>query len=247
MANARSQKVCVWAGIAGIGLFFIGYWVMAGLVPPPSPHWSAEHVQRFWDHHVSLKRYGLVLCMLGGALTAPWVAAIAVQMRRIEGEHSPYTWTQLGTGMLGVLLFIFPIMVMQAILFRPHRDPSQILLLNDVAWLPFVGIFMPASVQCLAIGLAIFKDKEEKVFPRWLGYFNVWVALLFLPDVLIYSFKTGAFSWRGAITFWMPLSVFGLWFAVMLPYLLKAISAQQRETETSATTVPGAAAAVATS
>jgi hypothetical protein len=229
MSNAKSQRLCVWSGITGIGLFFIGYWVMGGLLPPPSPHWSADHIQHFWQHHVTLKRYGLVLCMIGGALTGPWVAAIAVQMRRIEGENSVYTWTQLGLGVIGVLLFIFPLMPMEVMLFRPHRSPELMLLLNDLSWLPFVGIFMPASVQCLAIGLAVLKDKSEKVFPRWLGYFNIWVALLFLPGALIYSFKTGAFSWRGAFCFWMPLTVFGAWFFVMLPYLLKAIDNHERE------------------
>jgi hypothetical protein len=180
---------------------------------------------------VTLKRYGLVVTMFAAALTGPWVAVIATQMKRIEGEHSPYTWTQLGLGMIGVLLFIFPVMVMQAILFRPSRDPNLMVTLNDVAWLPFIGAFMPASIQGLALALTIFKDREEKVFPRWLGYFNVWVALLFLPDVLIYSFKTGPFAWNGVIGFWLPLSVFSVWFFVMFPYLRRAILSQGREAE----------------
>src|ERR1700757_3242077 len=160
MSNARSQRLCVGAGISGIMLFFIGYWLMADLLPPPSPNWTAEHIQHFWQHHVTLKRYGLVLCMLGGALTGPWVAAIAVQLKRIEGEHCPYTWTQLGLGMLGVLLFIFPLFPMEVILFRPHRSADLMQLMNDLGWLPFVGIFMPAMIQGFAIALAIFKDKQ---------------------------------------------------------------------------------------
>jgi hypothetical protein len=131
--------------------------------------------------------------------------------------------------MLGVLLFILPAFVMQAILFRPHRDPTMLLMLNDLSWLPFIGAFMPASIQGIAIALAIFKDKDEKVFPRWLGYFNVWIALLFLPDVLIYSFKTGPFAWNGIFGFWLPLTVFGVWFVVMFPYLRRAILAQAAE------------------
>jgi hypothetical protein len=154
---------------------------------------------------------------------------IGTQMRRIEGEHFPYTWVQVGLGMLGVLIFILPCMVMQALLFRPHRDPNLMLMLNDLSWLPFVGLFMPASIQGIAIALTIFKDKDEKVFPRWLGYFNLWVALLFLPDVLIYSFKTGPFAWNGMIGFWLPLTVFGVWFFVMFPYLRRAILAQAAE------------------
>jgi hypothetical protein len=141
--------------------------------------------------------------------------------------------------MISVLIFLFPVIVMQAILFRPTRDPQLILLLNDLAWLPFIGLFMPAMVQGIAIALAIFKDKEEKVFPRWLGYFNVWVALLFIPDILIYSFKTGPFAWNGLIGFWLALSIFGVWFFVMFPYLRRAILTQAAESE--ATTAPSPA------
>jgi hypothetical protein len=234
MLSKQSQMVCLWAGLSGIVLFFIGYWFMAGLVPPPSPNATAHAIQRFWGHDVTLTRYGLVVTMFAGTLTAPWVAVIAVQMKRIEGEHCPYTWTQLGLGMLGVLLFILPVIVMQAILFRPVRDPNLMLLLDDLAWLPFIGIFMPATVQGIALALAIFKDKEERVFPRWLGYFNLWIALLFLPDVLIYSFKTGPFAWNGIFGFWLPLTIFGVWFFVMFPYLRRAIIAQATEEARSA-------------
>jgi hypothetical protein len=167
--------------------------------------------------------------MVAGALTAPWVAAISTQLKRIEGERCPLTWTQLGLGMLGVLLFIFPTMVMQAIAFRPNRDPQLMLLLDDVAWLPFIGVFACATVQGFAIGFAIFQDKHEKVFPRWLGYFNIWVALLFVPASLIYFFKTGPFAWNGIFCFWLPLTAFGAWFFVMFPMLRKAILTEGKE------------------
>jgi hypothetical protein len=230
--NAQSQLLCLWTGLIGILLFFVGYWFLAGLVPPPSPHDTALQIQHFWAHHTDLRRLGLVVTMFAGALTGPFVAVITTQMRRIEGEHSPLAWTQLGMGMIGVLLFIFPVMVMQAIAFRPTRDPNLMLLLNDAAWLPFVGVWMCAFVQNFALGFAILKDTAEKVFPRWLAYFNFWVALLFIPGSMIYFFKTGPFAWNGLFCFWLPLSVFGLWFFVMFPFLRKAILSQAAEAET---------------
>jgi hypothetical protein len=167
-----------------------------------------------------------MLFMVAGALTGPWAAAIATQMKRIEGEHSPLTWTQLGMGMIGVLLFLFPCFFMQAAAFRPYRDPQLTLLIQDVAWLPFIGAFAPAVFQCIAIGIACFRDAEERVFPRWLGYFNIWCALSFLPAALIYFFKRGAFAWNGVFCFWLPLSVFSLWFIVMFVMLRRAIIRQ---------------------
>lgn len=241
--NTKNQMFCAWCGVAAMVLFMVSFWFIAGLIPPPSPHETARQIQHLWADHTNLKRLGLALTMVAAALTGPFVAVISVQMRRIEGEYSPLAYAQLGLGMLGVLLFIIPTFLMQAIAFRPHRDPSQMLLLNDAAWLPFVGAFSPAVVQGLMIALAIFKDKQEKVFPRWLGYFNIWVILLFLPGILIYFFKSGPFAWNGLICFWLPLCVFGTWFFVMFAMLRRAIRNQERSpvTAPAVATVPVAA------
>jgi len=163
---------------------------------------------------------------------------------RVEGEYTPLSYIQLGTGMLGVLLFIFPVMVMQTAAFRPDRDPDFLLLLNDLAWIPFVGVFMLAVVQNIAIGVCAFQDPTGKVFPRWLGYFNIWVALLFLPAALLYFFKTGPFAWDGVFVFWVPLSIFGAWFFVMFFVTRKAILDQAAgESGAKVTAKPAAATA----
>ena len=73
-------------------------------------------------------------------------------------------------------------------------------------------------MQNIAIGIAAFKDTEAKVFPRWLGYFNFWAALAFLPAALLYFFKTGPFAWDGVFVFWVPLTIFG---ALVLRHVLR--------------------------
>jgi hypothetical protein len=236
MTNQKTQLLCAWCGPAAIVLFLIGFWPLAGLMPPPSPHESPFQIQSLYLHHTDLKRAGFIVMMVAGTLTAPWVASIATQMKRIEGEHSPLTWTQLGLGMLGVLLFLFPMFFMLAVAFRPHRNPELLQLINDVAWLPFIGAFAPAVIQGLAIAIACFQDTEEKVFPRWLGYFNIWCALLFIPAALINFFKTGPFAWNGVFCFWLPLTVFSIWFFVMFAMIRRAILSQTDAPAGAATT-----------
>ena len=164
--------------------------------------------------------------MIGAGLTAPWVAAISAQMKRIEGEYAPLTYLQLGTGMLGVLILILPMFAMQVAAFRPDRDPDLQLLTNDLAWIPFIGIYICAVLQNIAIGVCALSDTEGKVFPRWLGYFNLWIALLFFGGTLIYFFKSGPFAWNGIFAFWLPLSLFALWIGVMFLVLRSAIQRQ---------------------
>lgn len=227
--NRRMQELCAWCGPAAIVLFLIGYWFMAGLVPPPSPNWSAVHIQHFWGHHTDLKRAGLLVVVFAAALTGPFAAAISTQMKRIEGTYSPLTYSQLGLGMLGVLVFWAPMFAMQAAAFRSHRDPQITQALNDLAWLPFVGTWALALLQNIAIALAVFKDTEERVFPRWLGWFNIWVGITFLGSSLLYYFKSGPFAWNGLFPFWIPLVAYTAWFFVLTPMLLRAIRQQEGE------------------
>lgn len=228
--NTRMQSLCLWCGPAAILLFLVGFWVVAGLVPPPSPDDTALDIQALYVDNTDAIRTGLVLTMVAGALTGPFAAAICTQMRRVEGSYSPLAYTELGMGMLGVLLFIFPTLVMQVAAFRPEEtDPAILLALNDLAWIPFVGIFAPAVFQNIAIGICAFRDRDGKVFPRWLGYFNFWAALAFIPAALLYYFKTGPFAWDGVFVFWLPLTIFTIWFFVMFFVTRAAINRQAAE------------------
>jgi len=141
-------------------------------------------------------------------------------------------------GPAAILLFLFPMFFMLAVAFRPHRNPQLLQPINDVAWLPFIGAFGPAVIQGLAIALACFQDREEKVFPRWLGYFNIWCALLFVPAALINFFHSGPFAWNGVFCFWLPLTVFSTWFVVMFVVVRRAILSQPDHDPAAAAAAP---------
>jgi hypothetical protein len=154
-----------------------------------------------------------------------------MQLRRIEGSVAPLSYIQLTTGTVGTLIFGFPLMMMQAAAFRPGQRSIEVTQgLSDAAWLPFVGLISLAIVQNVAIAVAIFNDtRPDPVFPRWLGYFNIWVALGFVPGGFTVFFKAGPFAWDGVFAFWVPLVVFSVWSVVMLVALLKAIGQEERE------------------
>src|SRR5262245_31969983 len=101
--NARTQMLCLWCGPAALVVFVVGIWFVAGLVPPPTPHDSAQEISDLYRDNTDAIRAGLVLGIVGAALTGPWVAVISTQMKRVEGAYHPLTYVQLGLGMLGVL------------------------------------------------------------------------------------------------------------------------------------------------
>ena len=225
--NTKAQLFCAWCGVGFLVLFSIGWWFIAGYIPPMSPAMSANEVAAFYQENTGLIRLGMVITMFSAALSAPWVAVIAVQIKRIEGEFPALTYALLVAGAVGVVVLVVPPMVWTTAAFRPERDPELIMLLNDFGWLFFVMTFSPFFIQNLVIGLAVFSDKADApVFPRWVAYFNIWVAILLIPGGLITFFKTGPFAWDGILAFWLPLLVFFGWFLVMFPLLLKAIKQQ---------------------
>ena len=228
--NAGTQRLCAWSGVVFVTLFFIGFGGLAGFVPPPSPNENAAQIAQLFTDHAFRIRAGLVLTSLSSALLLPFFAVISVQLKRIEGAASPLAYLQMTAGALACLEFIFPVMIWQAAAFRPDRSPDAIQLLNDLGWLPFLGIVSTAIVQGIAIGIAILRDtRTTPIFPRWSGYFNIWAISLLAPGGFIVFFKTGPLAWNGLLAWWLVLAAYFSWIVINTILLLRAINQQSQE------------------
>jgi hypothetical protein len=199
--------------------------LVAGFIPPPSPGLPPGQVAALYGEHTVAIRLGLVLTLFASALLVPFAAVITSQMKRIEGDRAVLAQTQLVSAGLLSLEFIIPLMVWQTAAYRPEsHTPEMLQMLNDMGWLMFVGVISSAVVEFGVIGIAILNDERNAgVFPRWAGYFNIWVAVLVIPAGLVPFFKSGPFAWNGTLAFFMPLFVFCAWIVVMVVLLLRAI------------------------
>jgi hypothetical protein len=218
--------MCTWCGVVFLVMFAVGLVALAQFIPPPRASDSAQKIAHLYSDHTNRLRAGLVLMMIAAGFTAPWTGVVSVQLKRIEGRLSPLTYTQLACGAAGILVVLLPVMVMIVASFRPERDPALTQTLNDLAWIPFIMVFPPVMIQALSIAAAILNKPDQDVFPRWVAYFNVWIAVLLLPAVLIPFFKRGPFAWHGLLEFWLAAAVFFGWFAVMTVALLGTIKRQ---------------------
>lgn len=225
------QRLFAWCGPVLMVLFLTGFGPIAGFLPPPSPEDSAGEIVAFFEDDTTMIRLGLWLTTIAAALFAPWMVAITLQMKRIEGRVAPLSYLQLALGAIFVLEFIFPLMIWQAAAFRPAEDPELTHRLNDLGWLMFVGVVSTGVLEAVTIGVAILSDRREQpVFPRWAGYLNLWCALTFVGGGLCVFFKSGPFAWNGLIAWWLLLVGFGIWMIAMSVCLLRyAIPQQQRE------------------
>lgn len=222
MPGIKTQRGFAWCGIAFVVVFFTGL-LIAGFIPPMAPSDSAAKVAARYqaDHNRIL--LGSLIMMIAAAVTIPFVAAISVQLRRIEGRFSPLCLAQLVAGSVGVLSVTFPVIFFAVAAYRPGRSPEITQAINDLGWFPFIANFPFASAQCFVIAIAALRvTNGAQVFPRWLGYYNIWTGVLFAPAGLLFFFKDGPFAWNGLISFWFAATIFGTWFLVMSWAVLRA-------------------------
>jgi hypothetical protein len=228
--NARAQRICIWCFPVFTVVYLAAFVFMAKFLPPPSPHDTAAQIAHLYGQHRTLVRAGLVVMAGAPALLLPWFAVVSVQLKRIEGRSSPLTYVQMMAGALAVLEFIVPAVILQAALFRPNRSPALVQLLNDMAWLQYLGIVSTAVLQPIVIGFCILQDKRPRpIFPRWSGYFNIWVGTLISPGAVVCMFKTGPLAWRGLLAFWLIFAAYFVWLVVDTWLLFGAVEHETEE------------------
>jgi hypothetical protein len=218
--------LCSWCGPLYIAGILIGLCLIAGFIPPPRASLTAGQVVARYRSNLTGIRIGLFIAITFTALYAPFAAVISVQMLRIEGRRRPFlTYMQLANGAIGSLVLMLAFMFMMVAAFDPGRPPEITKAINELGWISLVIPFPPFCLQYIAIGIAILQDPgDTPVFPRWVAYYNFWIAFAFIPTGFVGFFHTGPFAWHGLISFWLAVAVYAGWFIVMTIALRNAIN-----------------------
>lgn len=223
------QRIGAWSGIVMIVLFSIFFSVMAKLFPPLSPTASADEITDFFIEHKIWVRFGIAGSLLSIVVAFPFLAAICLRIRRVEGRWGMLSITQLLAAAVFVPAFIFAFIILAAAAFRPEQRPPELTLaLNDLFWLWFVGIAGTIIVQCVTLAVAAFVDTgEPRTFPRWYGYLNLWAATLSLPGGMTVVFNDGPLAWNGVFSFYVPGAALVIWLFATSIVVDRSIKAQQ--------------------
>ncbi|MFE2998631.1 hypothetical protein ACFXG4_26960 [Nocardia sp. NPDC059246] len=219
----RQQRFCVWAGFGFAPLFLIGFWIVAGFIPPPSPNWDATTVAHMFAGKRNRIRIGIWIATAAAPLLAFYVAALTHQIRRIAGSDSPLATAQTVAGSCLLLEFIFPQLAWQTAAYRSGRSAEMVQLLNDLAWLPYVGIVGTAMVQMAIMAIVVLLDRRsEPLLPRWSAYLCIWSAIGVASGSLVVFTKTGPFAWNGLIAWYLLCVSFFAWMVTMTWGMLRA-------------------------
>lgn len=226
--DKTAQKICAWGLVASAVLMGIGLIPFAHLIPPTSPAASGEAIaDQFADNATGI-RIGMVFGVVGVVFIYAYGAAAVGQARRIDPRWEvlcrlqSYLWVAITV--LGELMY----MIWAVAAFRPGDiDPDITRMLNDLCWALMVFVVPQFSILLMAFGAVVLLDKRRRpIFPRWFGWLTVWVGVAEFAGLLMPFFKTGSFSYRGAITFYVPLGAFAIWLVPATWALIKAIDEQ---------------------
>jgi hypothetical protein len=207
----RIHLLCAWSGIFFAALTLIGMIFLAKFFPPPSPALSTGEVVAIYAGNLTGIRSAMVVMMMGAGLFIPFNALITHYLIRIEGGVDVNGIMQIMGALANMLLFFYPCLWWLTASFRMDRDAQLVQMLHDAAWLQFLGALAPFLFMLASVAIAAFVDDgDRRVFPRWYGYFNIWAIFIFLPDQLIFFFKTGPFAGTACSAGGCPCSISSL-------------------------------------
>jgi hypothetical protein len=93
--NKTAQRLGAWGGIVSIVALAIGFWWIAGFLPPPRPSLDPRQVADYFDQNRQRIRIGMLVSMWGSTLLMPWAAVVHLQLKRIEGRFPVFSNTQI--------------------------------------------------------------------------------------------------------------------------------------------------------
>ena len=96
--NRTGERLCIWAGPLSVTLFGLGFVVIAGLVPLPSPHATPAQIAQYYAGDTTRVGVGMAVAIIGAGLLYSWSAAITTEIKRIDGDRSPLATAQLAGG-----------------------------------------------------------------------------------------------------------------------------------------------------
>lgn len=223
--KSRLQMFGAWCAIGYMVTVFLGWGGIAGLLfPPTAPSKSAEEIFALFQSDYTRIRIGMVFVMISALVMIPFTAVMSQYISRIEGGAGMLTYTFLLGAAGNMVLTFYPAIWWLVAAFRPERAAELIYLMNDMAWLQFLGGVTMYLAMPFAVAITAFCDQSQNpVFPRWAGYANIWTVVILIPDQLLFFFHKGPFAWNGLFGLWLPVVGFGAFWLINFYCLRTAI------------------------
>ena len=226
-------RVANWSVLAYCTLGLVGFAVFGGFWPPPAEHLTAPQIADYFRDHQTDLRVGMVMMAAGAPFYMVWSAAVSAVIKRIEGPMGLLSRVQLLGGLLTAIVTLVPPTIWITAAFRADARPDEtIQMLYDFGWFFFDLTWVCSAIQSVALGTAILLDRREvPLYPRWVAWLSFFVAVEYVPLVLVPMFTDGPFAWHGLISFWGVFVMFFVLIVVVMPCTFRALRRLEAEDE----------------
>lgn len=217
--HTSGELLLLWSLPVVVLIWFGSYLGFPGFIEPMSPSLTAEQVSAFYfdEHNLPRIRYSMIVFNWFAVGLVPFLALIAMQMKRMA-HHTPiFRYCFIGCIAGGPTLFTVADLFWLIAAFRPERDPAIVQMLNDIAWVTFTCQVGYLVSQNVFLAVAVFLDRQARpVFPRWVGHFNLITAAAMIPAAFAPLAMAGPLAWDGMLSFWVKNIAIAVWIVVML-------------------------------
>ncbi len=226
--SERGQAIMVWWGLIMMVIYGFALWGLLDMMPPPPATLTADEVAAFYQANGFKIRLGAMITSWCSAFMVPISVVVAIQIARLEKGAPVWAIAAFASGILMSIFLVLPPLFWGVAAFNPTRPPEVTALMHELGTLTLVTTDQFYIFQMVAITVISLTQKidAKSPFPRWLGYYTAWAALMFEVGAIAFVPKTGAFAWNGVFVYWCPLTIFGMWVTLMSFSLLGALKRQ---------------------
>lgn len=227
--NTTALKVFLWSGVVLVAALIIAQGLIMGFIPGISPSLSAEEVAKIFIERKDAILMGALLQCITWCFYGTWAIPIVLFIRKME-RMPIFTYASLVNVGGGWVFFILIPMTWAVIAFRAETLPPAIIqIMNDWVWFDWLYTWPSFSVWMFIIAAAILNDHNvPTLYPRWVGFYNLWSGVLIFPAGMIGFFKKGPFAYDGALSFWFAVVVFFGWMVVMTLTTFKVVNNEDK-------------------
>jgi hypothetical protein len=219
------ERFGAWSGLIFLMIFGLGWLILARFIPPISPSLDADQVAAIFQERRTALLFASVIMMFSVLFLFPCFALLILIVHKIEQRIGMVTVMFALTCATAIVLNFYTPLNFSAAAFRPERSHEAILLASDLGFLQFMGGIPLFILMWFLMAYAVLwlSPKKDPILPRWFGYLNLWIGILYIPELLIYFFKTGPFAWDGLVGFWIPAILFTIYYLTIPFVCLPAI------------------------
>jgi hypothetical protein len=211
-----SERAIFWTLPLLMALWAGAFFMFPGFVPPMSPRMPAAQVGAFYAKYTERIRWSMMLLNWFCVALIPILMLVVERMRGMAHRTPTMRYCVIGVAAAAPIAFLTATVFWLLAAFRPERAPDLTQLYNDLGWITFAcGVPFLVSL-CFFLAVSIYFDQQpHPVFARWIGHFNLVIALALAPAGFAGLALSGPFAWDGLIGFWLKIIAIAVWLLVM--------------------------------